>query len=203
MTSYEDTTKNAVKLPRQRSRKKKTTANEKAIVIAAGDEDSGDDIPDGDMDLLGLLPDVEKHDHRDRIRSSISNDIAKSYEEPSWFSDTAIELFKKTWLRGKEMSLRPSWSDNAAEYFKTLTLHSQKLVGYVVPWDSAMLNNIVNFSEGRKCSLPNLGPVLRLNLYDVSDESDLFINSAMVRAKYASSNSIKDEQVGKFQTLFI
>ena len=183
------------RLSRQRSHRNKTAAHKKAIVIAAGDEDSEDEIPNGDMDLLGLLPDIEKHDHRDRLRSSISDDIAKSYQEQSLFSDTAVELFEKIWSGVEEISLIPSWSENATVYFKTLTLNAQKLVGYVVPWDSAMLNNIVNYSQGGECSLPNLGPVLRLNLYDVSGDNDVFINAAMVRAKYASSNSIKDEQV--------
>ena len=196
-TSEQDDDRRA-RLSRRRSRRHKTTARTKGIVIAAGDEDSGDEIPNGDMDLLGLLPDIEKHDQRDRLRSSISDDIAKSYREPSLFSDTAVELFEKIWSGVEEISLKPSWSENATEYFKTLTLDAQKLVGYVVPWDSAMLNSILDYSQSEECSLPNLGPVLRLNLYDVSGDTDVFINAAMVRAKYASSNSIKDEEVGKF-----
>ena len=184
---------------RQRSRGHKIAAHTKGIVIAAGDEDSGDEFLNGDMDLLGQLPDIEKHDHRDRLRSSISDDIAKSHREPSLFSDTAVELFEKNWSGVQEISLLPSWSENATEYFKTLTLDARKLIGYIVPWDSTMLNNIVNYSQSGECSLPNLGPVLRLNLYDVGGEIDVFINAVMVRAKYASSNSIKDDIVGKLK----
>ena len=57
-----------------------------------------------------------------------------------------------------------------------------------------MFNNIVNYSPGSECSLPNLGPVLRLNLYDISQDEDVFVNGAMVRAKYAASSSIKCEE---------
>ena len=182
---------------RQRSCRKRRSPPEKGIVVAGGDEDSRDEIPLGDMDQFELLIDIEPDNQRDRIRSSISEDIAKSYREPSIFSDTAVELFERTLSTGEEISLKPNWSENATRYFETLTLNAQKLVGYVVPWDSTMLNNIVSYSQGQGSSLPNLGPVLRLNLYDVSGDEDVFINAAMVRAKYASSYSIKDDQNGK------
>jgi hypothetical protein len=178
---------------RQRSRGHKATPRTKGLVIAAGDEDSEEDE---DMDLLGLIPDIEKHEHRDRTRSSISDDIARSYREPSLFSNTAVELFEKIWMGVEEISLKPNWSENATEYFKTLTLDARKLIGYIVPWDSTMMNNVLNYSQSAESSLPNLGPVLRLNLYDVSGYGDVFINAAMVRAKYASSNSIKDDTAG-------
>lgn len=191
-------------------RKSKASRQTKAIAIAAGDEDTGEELLPGDMgteeiDSLELLPEVDKNEFGDRLRSSISDDIAKSYREPSLFSDTAVELFEKVWSGGEEMSLMPSWSESATEYFKTLTLNAQKLVGYVVPWDSEMLNNIMNYSLGGECSLPNLGPVLKLNLYDVSNDVDVFINAAMVEAEYATSSSIKrhENKVGRLRMSFL
>lgn len=191
-------------------RKSKASKQTKAIAIAAGDEDTREELLPGDMDTgdtdaLGLLPEVDKNEVGDRLRSSISDDIAKSYREPSLFSDTAVELFEKVWSGVEQISLMPSWSESATEYFKTLTLNAQKLVGYVVPWDSEMLNTIMSYSQGGECSLPNLGPVLKLNLYDVSNDIDVFINAAMVQAEYATSSSIKhhEEKVGRSRTSFL
>lgn len=191
-------------------RKCKASRQTKAIAIAAGDEDTTEeflpgDMGTGDMDTLGLLPEVDKNELGDRLRSSISDDIAKSYREPSLFSDTAVELFEKVWSGREEMSLMPSWSESATEYFKALTLNAQKLVGYVVPWDSEMLNSIMNYSLRGECSLPNLGPVLKLNLYDVSNDIDVFINAAMVQAEYATSSSIKrlEDKVGRSRKSFL
>ena len=50
------------------------------------------------------------------------------------------------------------------------------------------------YCPGSECSLPNLGPVLRLNLYDVSGNEDIFINGAMVKGKYATSSTIIQEE---------
>ena len=178
-------------------RKRRSPCSEKGIVVAGGDEDSRDQIPIGDVDQFEMLLDIEDDNPRDRIRSSISEGIAKSYREPSLFSDTAVELFERTLSTVEEVTLKPSWSQNSTRYFESLTMNARKLVGYVVPWDSTMLNSIVSYSQGEVSSLPNLGPVLRLNLYDVSGDKDVFINAAMVRATYASSYSIKGGETGK------
>ena len=101
-----------------------------------------------------------------------------------------MELFEKILSDVEAVTLKPTWSECATDYFRSLTKNARKLVGYVVPWDSAMLNTIVSYRENGECSLPNLGPVLKLNLYDISTENDFFINAALVTAEYASSNSI-------------
>lgn len=133
------------------------------------------------------------------MRSSISEEIARSYEQPSLFADTTIELFKEFWNDLRKKSLKPSWSQSSCEYFKSLTVDVRTLIGYIVPWDANMFNYIVNYSHYAPLSedLPNLGPVLELNLYDVSGENDIFINAAMVTAGYATSNVIKIDQTGK------
>ena len=76
-------------------------------------------------------------------------------------------------------------------------MDAKKLIGFVVPWDSQMVNNIVNYCQGTECSLPNLGPVLRLNLYDISGDEDVFINGAMVKANFGILPTvIKEETEG-------
>ncbi|XP_028407927.1 uncharacterized protein LOC114530556 isoform X2 [Dendronephthya gigantea] len=188
-TAEQDEDSKNMRSRRRVRRHRKSRSRE--ITIAAGDEDSGDEILTGDMDVLGLIPEIERHNHKDRLRSSISDEIAMSYQEPSLFSDTAVELFEKVLSGVEAVTLKPSWSERATDYFRSLTKNARKLVGYVVPWDSATLNNITNYSRTGECSLPNLGPVLKLNLYDISNENDCFINAEMVKAEYASSNSIK------------
>lgn len=129
-----------------------------------------------------------------RSRSSISEDIEKSHRTPSLLSDTAVELFETVWLNGARPNTITSWSPEAIETFKRLTEKAEKLVGFLVPWDSEMVNNIVNYRQSAECSLPNLGPVLKLNLYDISEVEDVFINGAMVKDNYAISSTIINEE---------
>lgn len=180
----------------RRSHKNKTVPNTKAITVAAGDENSEDECPTGDLNLRELILDPEKLNRKNQLRTSISEEIAKNHAEPSVFSDTSVELFDSIWSDVQAVTLKPEWSDDATGYFKSLTINAQKLVGYIVPWDSNMMNTVVNYSQGTEGGLPNLGPVLSLNLYDVSGDYEVFINAEMVRSGYGSSYSIKVDQFG-------
>ena len=58
-----------------------------------------------------------------------------------------MELFQTVWSKDSSM-VSSSWSFEATEVFKRLTEDAQKLVGFLVPWDSQMMNNIVNYCQG-------------------------------------------------------
>ena len=133
--------------PRSRSHRKKPRRNrphpsayDNTIAIAAGDEDPDDDLLDTFFLAKAPRP-------KTPTRSSISEDIDKSHRTPSLLLDTAVELFQTVWSKDSSM-VSSSWSFEATEVFKRLTEDAQKLVGFLVPWDSQMMNNIVNYCQG-------------------------------------------------------
>lgn len=181
------TVSSAIGKPRKKDRRKRKRPpkiNLKDQIIRAAGDESCDSSELSEFEVSKSKVDDSKKDKQDKSEEKDLQKDGATFPEKYLLPSPSVSP-EKTFLlptSSPEVNHNDEWASGSSELLSGLTDDNRKLVGYMVPWDPWMYQQLfypkTTGNDGADITFKK--PVLNLNLYDTTGEEDIFINQVLV-----------------------
>lgn len=177
-TESSPTAKSRKKDRRKRKRPPKIDLKD-AVIRAAGDES----YDSSDLSEIEFIKSRKEDSEKDKPKEQdVAADMA-TFPEKYLLPSPDINPEKSFPLPSATPAdqHKDQWASGSADLLSGLTDDNRKLVGYMVPWDPWVYQQLFYPTAGSaKVDITYKKPVLNLDLYDTTGDEDIFINQVLV-----------------------
>ncbi|XP_068758689.1 uncharacterized protein [Montipora capricornis] len=168
----------------RRKRKRPPKINLKDQIIRAAGDESCDSSELSEFEVSKSKVDDSKKDKQDKSEEKDLQKDGATFPEKYLLPSPSVSP-EKTFLlptSSPEVNHSDEWASGSSELLSGLTDDNRKLVGYMVPWDPWMYQQLFypKTTGNDRADITFKKPVLNLNLYDTTGEEDIFINQVLV-----------------------
>ncbi|KAL9959501.1 hypothetical protein ACROYT_G032828 [Oculina patagonica] len=196
-TDSSPTGKSRKKDRRKRKRPPKISLKDENIVIRAAGDESCDSSELSEIEFVKSR-EGDRRKNKQKEQDTSASDKA-AFPEKYLLPSPDVSPEKRFPLLTETASVKPEdqWPSGSSELLTGLTDDNRKLVGYMVPWDPWIYQQLFNpTAGGATVDISYKKPVLNLNLYDTTGDEDIFINQVLVDTGIAVFVENPEEQTG-------